>query len=128
MAITAGEAISRGLRKRCPNCGRGEVFSSFFRLNTRCSECGFVFEREPGYWTGAITMNIAFVELWVAILILGTVIATAPDIPWTTVWVVGLGTNAVLPFLLLPYSRTLWMGLHMFYDPTVRRDNLSDDL
>ena len=127
MAITAGEAISRGLRKRCPNCGRGKVFSSFFRLNTNCSECGFRFEREPGYWTGAIAMNIAFVEVWVAILILGTVIATAPDIPWTTVWIVGLGTNAVLPFLLLPYSRTLWMGLHMFYDPAVRTENLSED-
>lgn len=71
-------------------------------------------------------MNIALVEVWVAILILGTVIATAPDIPWTTVWIVGLATNAVLPFILLPYSRTLWMGLHMYYDPTVRRDNLSD--
>ena len=102
------------------------MFSSFFRLNVRCSECGFRFEREPGYWTGAITMNIALVEVWVAILILGTVIATAPDIPWTTVWIVGLATNAVLPFILLPYSRTLWMGLHMYYDPTVRRDNLSD--
>ena len=126
MAITVGEAISRGLRKRCPNCGRGKVFDSFFKLKTRCQVCGFRFEREPGYWTGAIAMNIAFVEAWVAILILGTVIATAPDVPWTHVWVVGLGTNAVLPFVLLPYSRTLWMGLHMYFDPKVRRDNLTD--
>jgi uncharacterized protein (DUF983 family) len=126
MAITAGEAISRGLRKRCPNCGQGKVFSSFFKLNTRCAVCGFRFEREPGYWTGAIAVNIAFVEMWVAILILGTVIATQPDVPWTTVWIVGLATNAILPFLLLPYSRTLWMGLHLHYDPTVRRDNQQD--
>ena len=73
MPITAGEAIGRGLRKRCPSCGQGKVFSSFFRLNKNCSICGFRFEREPGYWTGAIAMNIAFVEVWVAILILGTV-------------------------------------------------------
>ena len=126
MAITAGEAIGRGLRRLCPNCGRGKVFSSFFRLNARCSVCGFHFEREPGYWTGAIAMNIAFVEVWVALLILGTVIATAPDIPWTTVWIVGLATNATLPFLLLPYSRTLWMGLHLYFDPKVRKDNLPD--
>jgi len=126
MAITVGEAIGRGLRKRCPSCGRGKVFSSFFRLNPRCSVCGFRFEREPGYWTGAIAVNIAFAEVWVAVLILGTVVATAPDIPWTTVWVVGLATNAILPFLLLPYSRTLWMGLHLYFDPTVRKDNLSD--
>ena len=126
MAITAGEAIGRGLRRRCPNCGQGKVFSSFFRLNTSCSNCGFRFEREPGYWTGAIALNIAFVEVWVALLILGTVIATAPDIPWTSIWIVGLATNAVLPFLLLPYSRTLWMGLHLYFDPKVRKDNLPD--
>lgn len=126
MAITAGDAITRGLRKRCPDCGQGKVFSSFFKLNASCSVCGFRFEREPGYWTGAIAMNIAFVEVWVALLILGTVIATAPDIPWTRLWVIGLGTNAVLPFLLLPYSRTLWMGLHLYFDPKVRKDNLVD--
>lgn len=124
MPVTTGEAIGRGLRKRCPNCGQGKVFSSFFRLNERCSVCGFRFEREPGYWTGAIAVNIAFVEVWVAILILATVIATAPDVPWTMVWIIGLATNAVLPFLLLPYSRTLWMALHLHFDPEERTRNL----
>jgi uncharacterized protein (DUF983 family) len=126
MKITAGQAIGRGLKKRCPNCGRGKVFSSFFRLNERCSVCGFRFEREPGYWTGAIAMNIAFVELWVAILILATIIITQPDVPWTFVWIFGLATNAIIPFLLLPYSRTLWMGLHLYFDPKQSRDDLPE--
>ena len=40
-------ALGRGLRKRCPHCGEGRLFSgwSFFE---RCSVCGLVFARNPG--------------------------------------------------------------------------------
>jgi len=40
-------ALGRGLRKRCPHCGQGRLFSgwSFF---DRCSVCGLVFARNPG--------------------------------------------------------------------------------
>jgi uncharacterized protein (DUF983 family) len=40
-------ALGRGLRKRCPHCGEGRLFSgwSFFE---RCSVCGLVFARNAG--------------------------------------------------------------------------------
>jgi uncharacterized protein (DUF983 family) len=40
-------ALGRGLRKRCPHCGEGQLFSgwSFFE---RCTVCGLVFTRNPG--------------------------------------------------------------------------------
>ena len=40
-------ALRRGLRKRCPHCGQGPLFSgwSFYE---RCSHCGLVFARNPG--------------------------------------------------------------------------------
>src|SRR5215510_1482276 len=40
-------ALGRGLRRRCPHCGEGRLFSgwSFFE---RCSVCGLVFARNPG--------------------------------------------------------------------------------
>jgi uncharacterized protein (DUF983 family) len=40
-------ALGRGVRKRCPHCGKGPLFSgwSFF---DRCSICGLVFARNPG--------------------------------------------------------------------------------
>ena len=42
-----GTALRRGLRKRCPHCGEGRLFSgwSFFE---RCSACGLVYARNPG--------------------------------------------------------------------------------
>ena len=34
------EAISRGLRGRCPRCGKGALFSGFLTLRPRCENCG----------------------------------------------------------------------------------------
>ena len=40
-------ALRRGLRKRCPHCGEGKLFSGWSQL-PRCSVCGLVFESNPG--------------------------------------------------------------------------------
>jgi uncharacterized protein (DUF983 family) len=40
-------ALGRGLRKRCPHCGEGRLFSGWSHI-ARCSVCGLVFERNPG--------------------------------------------------------------------------------
>jgi uncharacterized protein (DUF983 family) len=40
-------ALGRGLRKRCPHCGTGPLFSGWTHLPS-CSVCGLVFERNPG--------------------------------------------------------------------------------
>jgi uncharacterized protein (DUF983 family) len=42
-----GRALWRGLRKRCPHCGQGLLFSGWSHLG-RCSICGLVFEPHPG--------------------------------------------------------------------------------
>jgi uncharacterized protein (DUF983 family) len=39
--------LRRGLRKRCPHCGKGRLLSGWSHLD-RCSVCGLVFERNPG--------------------------------------------------------------------------------
>lgn len=40
-------ALRRGLRKRCPHCGQGPLFSGWSHLE-RCAVCGLVYERNPG--------------------------------------------------------------------------------
>jgi len=40
-------ALGRGLRKRCPHCGKGRLFSGWSHLE-RCEFCGLVFVRNPG--------------------------------------------------------------------------------
>jgi uncharacterized protein (DUF983 family) len=33
-------AIAAGLRLRCPQCGKGKVFSAYLRIAPRCNVCG----------------------------------------------------------------------------------------
>ena len=46
-ANVIGTALRRGLRKRCPHCGEGQLFSGRSHLE-RCAVCGLVFARNPG--------------------------------------------------------------------------------
>src|SRR4026209_1148198 len=42
-----GTALRRGLRKRCPHCGEGRLFTGWSFLEG-CSSCGLDFARNPG--------------------------------------------------------------------------------
>lgn len=35
-----GLGIKRGLKHHCPNCGEGELFSSYLKVNAECEACG----------------------------------------------------------------------------------------
>ena len=41
------KAFRRGLRKRCPHCGEGQLFSGWSHFES-CSVCGLVYSRNPG--------------------------------------------------------------------------------
>src|SRR6185295_15533099 len=47
------------LRQRCPRCLEGRVFRGMLAMNDACPECGLVFEREPGYFVGAMYVSYA---------------------------------------------------------------------
>src|ERR1700712_3726184 len=36
-------AVKRGLRGRCPRCGRGKLFRAFLKVDDHCSACGLDF-------------------------------------------------------------------------------------
>jgi uncharacterized protein (DUF983 family) len=41
-------ALARGLRKRCPHCGAGDLFAGWASQIDRCTRCGLVFEPHEG--------------------------------------------------------------------------------
>jgi uncharacterized protein (DUF983 family) len=108
--------IGRALRRRCPRCGES-AFSSYFGLLEHCDRCGLRFEREPGYWVGALIINTTAVFGSFLILFVGGILLFWPGVPWVGLMVVTIGLNAVLPVLLYPVSKTLWMALELSWHP-----------
>ena len=54
--------LARGARLCCPVCGGARVFQSPFRVRPHCPACGAVFQREQGFFVGAIMLNVVTTE------------------------------------------------------------------
>ncbi len=106
----------RGLRKKCPRCG-ARPFTSFFNLSERCPTCGLKFEREEGYWVGALITNTVFTFGLFLVVFVGGIALTWPDVPWVAIGVITVAANLVLPIWFYPRSKTLWSGIEMSFRP-----------
>lgn len=117
--------LARALARRCPVCGHRPIFDGWFALKNRCPDCRYVFEREEGYWVGALIANIAAAELLFAVVFLGSVFATTPDVPWTALMIVGAGLMVGLPIVFYPLSKTLWMWADLAFLHRLDSDDLA---
>ena len=55
--------LARCTTLRCPVCGRPSIFQSPFRVRRYCPSCRALFEREEGFFVGALTINVVTTEL-----------------------------------------------------------------
>ena len=96
-----------------------------------CPRCGLVFEREEGYWLGAIIINTLLSGAIIALLIALVVVLTWPDIPALPMIVVGLPLGIALPIVLYPISKTLWVAIDLCFlhplRPWRKRKRETDD-
>ncbi len=109
--------LVRGLLRRCPNCGERHIFRGWFAMKPRCPRCGLFFEREEGYWTGAIAINTVATEMVFAVVVGALVIATWPTVPMVPVLAVAIAINGILPFVFYPFSKTLWLASDLARPP-----------
>ena len=115
--VGLGTLIRRGLRRRCPNCGTGGIFDGWFKLKDRCPTCAYPPEREEGYWVSAIIVNTAVIEGLFLIVFIAVVLATAPDIEWMPLLVIAVVMNLLFPIFFYPLSKTVWMGIDLYFHP-----------
>jgi uncharacterized protein (DUF983 family) len=111
----ARRILARALALRCPRCGAGRIFEGPFRMHTRCPACQLIFEREPGYFVGAIYLNYGMTVL---VVMPGYFLLDAWLAPPLGLQLALWGTFAVLfPIWFFRYSKSLWLALDFFVDP-----------
>lgn len=110
--------LLRALRLRCPHCGYGAVLRPYATVNHHCGHCGFRFTRSSdSYYSGAMLTNLAVAELLFALVFVGVLLITWPDVPWNTLtWAMPLGV-ALAPVLLLPFAKVLWLTFDIAIRP-----------
>ena len=105
----------RALKLRCPACGDGPIYESLIRVRHHCPVCGLIFQREQGYFIGAVYINVIATEsLLFAGLILSLLIAPNAG---SGLYNVLLVFAIVLPVLFFRHSRAFWLCIDHFFDP-----------
>lgn len=106
------EMLRRARRLRCPRCGRSPLFAGRFRMHERCAACWLQYEREAGYFIGAIYVNYA---VTIALGLGGVLLLDAiVDLPLRAELGIALAVVALVQLVFLRYSRSLWLALDHF--------------
>jgi uncharacterized protein (DUF983 family) len=112
-------ALAAIVRQLCPRCRSGRIFRKslflFPGMYERCETCGLKFEREPGYFLGAMYIGYALALAMIAIfsLLLWGVVN------WQLPRIVLAAVLLFLPFapLLTLLARVFWIYLDQAIDP-----------
>ena len=106
-------AIARGL---CPRCRQGRVFRSLMSMNETCPSCGHRFEREPGFFLGAMYVSYGLAVV-IYLMLLGLAALALRGRPQLVVF--GAALLMLLPCVpfLFRYSRLIWLHLDWALDP-----------
>ncbi len=119
-AVNRFQSLVKG---RCPNCEVGEVFERKGGILRRkmpakyedCPHCGYRFEKEPGFFVGAMYVSYALTlaESFTVYLLI-RYFTTAP----TLLLLIVVSVVGPLTLINFRYSRILWM--YMFTRRGVR--------
>ena len=107
--------VGRAMRKRCPYCGGGDVFNSWFEIKKQCPTCGVTYAYEDGYFLGSYPVNLVLTELIAAGIVIGLIVWS--DLSVLEMQVAGVFFAVGLPLLGYPFSLLLWVALDVALHP-----------
>jgi uncharacterized protein (DUF983 family) len=94
---------------------------------TDCPACGLHFEREAGYWTGALAINLILVGGAFAVTFVIALVLTVPNVPVAPLLAVVVPIVLIGPLVTYPFSKTLWVAIDRAYLQRLDRAQLPDE-
>jgi uncharacterized protein (DUF983 family) len=106
--------------ERCPRCREGPIFrarlwQSYLAIHEKCPVCGLKYEREPGYFLGAMYFSYLLSIPPVLLLVLLVWRITG----WRFDLVLAGAFVGYLPLVpaVTRFARVLWMHVDRHFDP-----------
>jgi hypothetical protein len=84
-------------------------------MNKRCPDCNLQFERESGFFLGAIYINYGLTAMIVTVLFMALLITRA--LPQNQIKMLTLSIAILFPLLFFRHARSLWLGFDFMVDP-----------
>ena len=82
-----------------------------------CPTCGHHYERDHGYWIGAMIIATGITLVAFLAVFVGGMAVTWPNVPWTGILIATLIVTALVPVVSYPTARTLWVALDLRVRP-----------
>jgi uncharacterized protein (DUF983 family) len=107
----------RIIAELCPRCGQTKVFRkqrhllAMPEMNRSCSHCGYHFDREPGYFLGAMYISYGLSVLWGGITFL-ICYFLFPGLP--TIWIPILILVAITLMAIKSWKLSRIIYMHIF--------------
>jgi uncharacterized protein (DUF983 family) len=124
---TRARQLLRGFTRRCARCGSGRLFHHYFTMVPECPRCGLHFEREQGYWAGALAVNMILVGGAFAVTFVTALALTLPDVPVGPLLALVVPVMVLGPIVGYPFSKTIWVAVDRAFlqrlDPHERPDD-----
>lgn len=88
-------------------------------MRDRCPGCGYLFEREPGFFIGSYFINFVITEGFLAVILVTFMFWKAGHPEAGVRWVIpiALAVAVVAPLLFYPTSRTIWSAIDLAMRP-----------
>jgi uncharacterized protein (DUF983 family) len=105
---TIFKTLSRSARLRCPVCGESSVFQKPFRVRHHCPVCRALFQREEGFFVGAIMINVVTTEATVMLVALLCLLAfgVSGELTLPVLFAVAL----LFPLAFYHHNWSLWLA------------------
>lgn len=115
---------------KCPRCRVGHVYQGpayglkVQKMNSHCEYCGLRYEREPGYFYGAMYVTYAFAIAEMVTACMATYILTGNDSSFILYATVAILSVVLMSPFNYRYSRIIlmyWLTPGLRYDPNVKK-------
>lgn len=84
----------------------------------RCPTCGLRTRRgEEGYTLGALALNLLIAEGITTTVFVTTLVRTWPNPPWDVLQISGPIEAIIIPLIVWPFARTLFLALDLSFRP-----------
>ncbi|HYH87396.1 MAG TPA: DUF983 domain-containing protein [Pyrinomonadaceae bacterium] len=100
--------LLRSARLLCPVCGSASVFQTPFRVRHHCPTCRALFQREEGFFVGAIMINVVTTEF--AVMVAAALCLLAFGLSGALTLPLLLVVALLFPVAFYHHSWSLWLG------------------
>lgn len=127
-----GKMLYSILNAKCPRCHEGTIYinknpytvKGFGKAKETCAYCGLKYEKEPGFFYGAMYVSYALtVAISVAIGVAIYVLTTNTPY-WVYILSIFLGLLILMP-INFRLSRTIWLNIFQRYDANASKQKLN---